>query len=67
MERQLIVEHLKKKRKIVIITFVLLVIAFLENYYLNCFKSYGFPGCELGWIYISLAIIVLLVTYIYRK
>ena len=67
MDRGLIVEHLKKRKKIVILTFLLLLFAFLENYYLNCSKTYSFPGCELGWIYVVLALIVVLVAYVYRK
>jgi len=67
MERKIIVEHLRKKRKIVILTFVLLLLASLENYYLNCVISYSTPGCEMGWIYVILAFIVLFVVYLYRK
>ena len=67
MERDIIVEHLRKKRKIVIITFILLITAFLENHYLSCIKTYSPPWCEIGWIYIVLAAIVFLVAFSYRK
>jgi hypothetical protein len=67
MKRELVVEHLKKKRKIVILTFALLMLAFLENSYLSCWKIYNFPFCEMGWIYAFLAIILLLVVFHYRK
>lgn len=67
MERGIIVEHLKKKRKIVILTFALLIIAFLENYYLNCYQAYYGTSCELGAIFLVLAAIVLFVVFYYRK
>jgi hypothetical protein len=67
MERKIIVEHLRKKRKIVILTLILLLLAFFENYYLNCMNTPLSPGCELGWIYVILAVIVIMVAYHYRK
>ncbi len=67
MEREIIVEQLRKKRKIVILTFALLIVAFLENTYLNCWQIYAPVCCELGWIYVILAVILLLVAYFYRK
>jgi hypothetical protein len=67
MEREKIVNYMKTKKKVVIITFVLLLVAFVENYYLNCSLKYTFPGCELGWIFVVLALIVLLMAYLYRK
>jgi hypothetical protein len=65
MEHQIVAGHLRKKRKIVILTFFLLLLAFLENYYLSCMKAR--PGCELGWIYVILAAILLVAVYHYRK
>ncbi len=67
MERKTIVEHIRKKRKIVILTFALLIIAFLENFYLNCYKAYYFTSCELGVIFLVLAAIMLAVVFYYRK
>ena len=67
MEREKIVNYMRTKRKVVIITFVLLLVAFAENYYLNCSLKYTFPGCELGWIFVVLAIVVVLMVYNYRK
>jgi len=67
MKRKMIVEHLRKRRGIVILTFVLLLLAFAENYYLNCTLKYSFPVCELGWIYVILAIIMAQLVYYYRK
>ncbi len=67
MEREIIVEHLQKKRNIVIITFVLLLLAFAENYYLNCMLKYSSPGCELGWIYVILALFLLIAVCYFRK
>ena len=67
MEREMIIEHLRKKRKIVILTFALLIFAFFENYYLNCYKALSATTCHLGYIYLILAAIVLAVLLYYRK
>jgi hypothetical protein len=67
MERAEIARHLKEKRKIVILTFFLLLVAFLENSFLNCSLHYSSPGCELGWSYVLLAVVVAAVVYYYRK
>ncbi len=67
MERKIIVQHVRKKRKVVILTFALLLLAFLENYYLNCVKAYSPTTCALGWIYVVLAAVVALVAFYYRK
>ena len=67
MKREIIVGHMRKKRKVVILTFVLLIVAFLENTYLNCWQIYSPVFCELGWIYVILAAVVLIVAYLYRK
>ena len=67
MERGMIVEHLRKKRKIVILTFALLIIAFLENFYLNCYQAYYGTSCELGVIFLVLAAIMISVVFYYRK
>ncbi len=67
MDHKIIVEHLRKKRKVVVATFVLLLLAFLENSYLNCTVSRSSLGCGLGWLYVFLAAVVVLVAWNYRK
>lgn len=67
LTHELIVEHVRKGRKVVLLTFALLVVAFFENYYLNCSRTYSFPGCELGWIYVGLAGIVAFILFYYRR
>ena len=67
MEREKIVYYMRTKRKRVILTFVLLLVAFALNYYVNCTVDLTSIGCNLGWIYVILAVIVLLVMYLYRK
>ena len=67
MERDKIVTYMRTKRKTVILTFALLMVAFALHYYSNCYKIYYVASCELGAIYIVLALVVLLVMYLYRK
>jgi hypothetical protein len=67
MERRIIVEQMRRKRKVVILTFALLLIAFLENSYLNCFRTYSPAGCYLGLIYAVLAMILLAAYFCFRK
>ena len=67
LTHELIVRHIRKGRKVLILTFALLIAAFLENLYLNCIRQYSCPGCELGWIYVCLAAVVVGVAFYYRK
>jgi hypothetical protein len=67
MDHKTVVQHLRKRRKTVILTMLLLLLAFFENSYLNCTRSYTFPGCELGWIYLILAFVMIAVVFHFRK
>ncbi len=67
MEHQIIVEHVRKKRKVVVATFALLILAFIENHYLNCAVAISSVGCGLGWIYAFLAAVLVLAAWHYRK
>jgi len=64
MERELIVEHLRKRRRVIILTLVLLLITGAENYYLNCPEGFW---CAFTLIYVILAISVFAVLFWYRK
>ncbi len=66
MDHKLAVEHIRKRKKMVIATLLLLFIAFLESYYLSCMKEVS-PLCPLSWIYVVLAAVVLFVLWHYRK
>jgi hypothetical protein len=59
MDQELIRKYVKRKKKTVWGTFFLLIILAVETFYLNCVDVYVFPFCELTWVYIALAVIVL--------
>ena len=53
----------------VAMTFGLLLIAFIENYYINCSSliRYNPFWCTFGWVYLVLGFILLSVAHYYRK
>ncbi len=66
MESELIRKYMKSKKKTVWGTFFLLIILAAETFYLNCVDVYVFPFCELTWLYIALAVIVLNIIVLFR-
>lgn len=66
MDSEIIRKYMKSKKKTVWGTFLLLVIIALETYYLNCANAYVFPYCELTWVYVALAIILVGIIKIYK-
>ena len=54
----------------VAMTFGLLMVAFGQNFYINCtgiIKCYSPVWCGLGWIYLALGVVLLAVARHYRK
>lgn len=65
--RNLAAEHLRKHRKMVIATIVLLLLAFVESLYLSCYREPSPLFCPLSWVYAALAAIVVLTVIWYRN
>lgn len=65
MDRELVKKYLKQKRKTVFGTLILLIILSMETFYLNCVDVYVFPFCELTWVYIALAVILVNIIVIF--
>ena len=61
----------------VAMTFCLLLVAFIENYYINCMGCPGSAGCigaggnpfwcAFGWAYLVLGFVLLSVAHYYRR
>ncbi len=64
---KLAVEHIRKQKKMIMLTIGLLIVAFLENYYLSCVKDYSPLQCGMSWIFVFLAGVVVYVLWWYRK
>ena len=58
MDAKLVREYVRRKKKTVWGTFVLLLLLAAEFYYLNCYSLYVCGICELTFVFIILAIIV---------
>jgi hypothetical protein len=70
MDRELASDYFRSHGLHVAMTFCLLLAAFIESYYMNCRRCidcYNPVWCELGWIYVALAIILLAAMRHYRK
>ena len=66
MDRALVKKYLNEKQKTVWGTFLLLIILSVETFYLNCVDVYVFPFCELTWVYIGLAIILVNIIVLFK-
>jgi hypothetical protein len=59
----------------VAMTFLLLLVAFIQNYYINCMECTGLNcisslnpfWCAFGWVYLVLGFILLSITHYYRR
>ncbi len=67
VDHNLAVEHISRHRRMVVATFFLLVIAFIESLCVACVRDNSPLFCPLSWIYAVLAGIVVLVLWRYRK
>ncbi len=67
IEHSVAVEHVRKRRKMVLLTIVLLFAAFIESWYISCERAYSPLWCPLSWTYVFLAAAVVFVIWWYRK
>ena len=58
MDSHLIREYVRRKKRTVWGTFVLLLLLAAEFYYLNCYSIYVAGFCEFTFVFVILAIIV---------
>lgn len=65
MEKSMVSEHVRKRRKHITLTFALLLIAALETWHLNCNASLTF-WCPFTFLYLALSIPVVFVLLYYR-
>ncbi len=67
IEHRLAVAQIRKRRKFVIATFLLLVLAFAESLFISCIREHSPLFCPLSWVYAALACAVLFVLFHYRR
>jgi fatty acid desaturase len=67
IDHDVAVEHVRRHRRMVLATLVLLLIAFTESLYISCARDYSPLFCPLSWTYAVLAAAVALVLWHYRK
>ena len=65
MEKSLIIEKVREKRKYITLTLAMLLVAAAETWYLNCYKD-STLWCPFTWFYILLALPVIFVLAYYR-
>jgi hypothetical protein len=63
MEGQDVREFVRRKKKTFALTVFLLIFLTVEFYYLNCYSRYVPFLCELTFVYVALAVIILNVWY----
>ena len=67
IDHRVAVEHVRRQRKMILLTLGLLFVAFFESYYLSCGQGYSPLWCAMSWIYVVLAVAVLFAVWWYRK
>jgi hypothetical protein len=67
VDHRLAVGHLRAHRKMAVATIGLLLMAFFESLYLSCYREPSPLFCQLSWIYVGLAGVVVFVVWFYRK
>ena len=67
IDHGLAVEHIRKRRKVVIGTFLFLLLAFIESWFISCVREHSPVFCPLSWVYVALACVVIFVLFHYRR